>query len=304
MEHFSYPKIGSRAVGETTPAGTWVATEKIHGAQLTIGCNETGVRIGKRKAWLAPEEPFFGWQLLRFDLETGAQQIRAALGVSEIRLFGELFGGAYPHPAVAPRPGASAVQTGVWYAPDLRFAVFDLIVGDTFLAHRDVERLATRVGFLIVPLLGRGPRADLESLPVQFPSRVPAILGLPPIANNFAEGFVLKPDTAMPLDARPIVKRKIPAFDEARFDESAPWDPMARIDASALAAWAERLVNQARLASARSKVGEDRQAVLDEVILDVMIDLEAAFPHAMRQLDESAEEQLRTQARAAAIRLL
>ena len=146
-----------------------------------------------------------------------------------VRLYGELFGGAYPHPSVIRVPGASPVQTGIWYAPDIRFVLFDIIIGsdageaDEFLSHAEVETLGAAHSLLVVPLLGRGQRQALEGLPVRFPTRIPACLGLPSLPDNMAEGLVMKPDARALATARFVVKRKIQEFDEARFDESTPW---------------------------------------------------------------------------------
>src|SRR5204862_5759400 len=122
---------------------------------------------------------------------------------------------------------------------------------------------------------------DMERVPVSAPTGVPALLGLPAIAGNLREGFVAKPDRRAPAGARPILKRKLPDFDDARFDEASAWDP-GHLDEAALIAWARRLVNPARLASARSKVGEDPRAIADEIVLDVAIDLETVFAASWR----------------------
>lgn len=293
MEHRPYPKIPKRASDEArarpSPDGVWVATEKIHGANLGVATDGASVRIGKRKAFLADDEPFFGWQLLRAELGQAARAIHRALGGGDVWLYGELFGGAYPHPDVAAFRGLDAVQTGIWYAPDIRFALFDVVHRDTFLAHAEVEALAADHGLFVVPLLARGPRAALETLPVRFPSRVARLLGLPPLEGNVAEGFVLKPDVRAHAEERIVSKWKIPELDDTRFDESVPF----ALDGVALARFAERMVNPARLASARSKVGVAPSAIVDEVILDVLVDLEATFPRAFAALDADAEETLR-----------
>ena len=92
------------------PGGTWVALEKLHGAQLVVGVRgvrEGVVRFGKRKAWLADDEPFFGWQLLRAELTDSALRVARAVGGEgrDVYLYGELFGGRYPHPDVPRCPG-------------------------------------------------------------------------------------------------------------------------------------------------------------------------------------------------------
>jgi Rnl2 family RNA ligase len=304
LEHVPYPKIPSvdRRDGAAV-GGTWVATEKIHGAQLVIAYDGRRFSVGKRKAWLRDDEPFFGWQLLRARLETAARTALSAGSVA-VRVYGELYGGAYPHPDVPPVPGMSPVQTGVWYSQEIRFALFDVLRHDRpnaagrFLIYRDVAAIADRAGLDVVPLLARGPRSSLDALPTRFPSRVARRLGLPELPGNLAEGLVLRPDERLVPEQRPIVKLKIREFDEQRFDESRTWDERTRLDFADLRGWADVLVNDPRLAGARSKVGADRpDELLDEVVLDVMVDLSEAFPAATAALTDGQEAELQAYVR-------
>lgn len=312
MRHRPFPKLAAeRDPQGPLPGGPWVALEKLHGAQLQIAVGDGAPRFGKRKAWLAGDEPFFGWQLARQDLAEAARRVHAELGAPRVVLYGELFGGSYPHPAVAAAPGMQPVQTGIWYAPDLRWAVFDVLVAaddddpGELLAHREVESLAAAAGLLVPPLVHRGPRGQCDAAPVRFATRVPALLGLPALADNLAEGLVLKPDARAPAGARPGYKRKIAEFDEQRFGESEAWDPDQRIDVAALSRWAARLVNPPRIASAASKWGrDDRERLLEEIELDVMVDLAEAFPAAFAALSAADESALRAEIRAAAAPLL
>ena len=116
---------------------------------------------------------------------------------------------------------------------------------------------------------------------------------MPALEGNVAEGRGVKPDVRAKPGDRFTIKRKIPEFDDARFDEATPFASDVALDVDALSAHAERLVNDARFASARSKVGLDPQAIRDEVILDVLIDLEAAFPAAFRSLSSEDDAKLR-----------
>lgn len=321
MRFRSFPKIPShRAAPPRAMGGPWVALEKMHGAQLVVGVSggrEGRVQVGKRKAWLAEEEPFFGWQLLAGELSAGARAVAAQLGAPQLVLYGELIGGAYPSsgapPAVAAVPGLSAVQTGIWYTPALAWIAFDILVAQhdddegELLSHREVEQLAGVAGLRTPPRLGRGTRAELEHLPVRFPSRVPAQLGLPPLpaalCDNFAEGLVLKPDQRCAPSERPVIKRKLPEFDDDRFSEAEAWAP-GWLDEAALTSWVERLVQPARLASARSKVGAEPAAIVDEVALDVAIDLGLTFRASWDGLDEAGQERVLERARHLARQLL
>lgn len=307
MRHLAYPKIPTaEQLGATAVGGPWVATEKVHGAQLVIAYDGRRVRVGKRKAWLGSDEPFFGWQLLRGRLVQAAQLALAGGGVA-VRVYGELYGGRYPHPRVAPVPGATPVQTGIWYSPDIRFALFDVLRHDQpedpgrYAPYAEVASVAAGAGLDVVPLLGRGPRSAVDALPVRFPSRVPAQLGLPALPDNTAEGLVLRPDAPLAPGQRPILKLKIEEFDEQRYDQSRPWDPYAVLPIADLCQLAVSLVNPARLASARSKVGPSAgDELLDEVVLDTMVDLAEAFPVATATIAGPEQDLLEAAIRRAA----
>ncbi|WP_308066830.1 RNA ligase family protein [Microtetraspora sp. AC03309] len=310
MRHLAYPKIPTaERSGGTVLGGPWVATEKVHGAQMVIAYDGRNICVGKRKAWLRSDEPFFGWQLLRGRFEKVANAALAR-GDAAVRVFGELYGGHYPHCDVTPIPGVTPVQTGIWYSPEIRFALFDVLrhkaPGDpgVFLAYADVASIAADADLDVVPLLARGSRSDLDTLPGRFPSRVPQALGLPGLPDNVAEGIVLRPDSPLSPEHRPILKLKIEEFDERRFDQSRPWDPEVILAPEELGQVARAMVNEPRLASARSKVGPSAlDELLDEVVLDIMVDLSDAFPAAMGTLGGDDEAYLQASIRTVAARL-
>src|SRR5689334_22667783 len=130
MRFRTYPKIGSAAA--STAGAAWVATEKVHGANFVIGVEADGgggiVRFGKRKDWLEPDAAFFGWQLIAPELADRVRALATAVGAAQVVCYGELYGGGYPHPDVAAIAGIAPVQTGIWYAPDVRWIAFDVLV--------------------------------------------------------------------------------------------------------------------------------------------------------------------------------
>src|SRR5690606_2985260 len=159
VRHRFYGKIAGP--GEPlglVPGGPWVALEKIHGAQMLIAVEAGRVRFGKRKAWLDDDDPFFGWQLVRAKLADTAAAAAKRLGAPIVVFYGELFGGAYPHPAVRPAPGLQPVQTGIWYAPDLRWAAFDALVArdddddGELLAFHELSELSKETGLMVPPV--------------------------------------------------------------------------------------------------------------------------------------------------------
>lgn len=299
--HREYPRIPLRA--DTSGAGSqWIATEKIHGASFVIATDGHTVRCGKRRAWLDPQDTFFGWQLLRTRLEHAARQIHRELGDGGlVRVYGELFGGGYPHASVEPIPGLVPVQTGVYYLPELDFAVFDILhehPEPCFVSYADLVGLCSSSGLYHAPLVRRGTRSEVFAVSPDRPTAVPTERGLPPLPDNIAEGVVLKPAAALPPSRRPVVKHKTERFSETRFGEALPFDSNAHLSLDELTVLAAAMINPPRIASARSKLGGvDEQALQDEVVLDVLTDLEALLPACFAQLGPEDADALEREVR-------
>ncbi|MFF8262167.1 RNA ligase family protein [Streptomyces virginiae] len=267
-----YPKIPANTRLGEARGRTWVAHEKIHGANLAVVCDAAGVHPAKRRELLADGglDDFFGvgriWPALAVAATRCARALRATAGAEPsavVTVYGELAGGRYPHPDVPAVPGAGAVQTGVWYAPDLIWLPFDATVtdedGPCWVADRTLRAAAESAGLLCVPLLAEGPLARLQELPALFPTRLPGLLGLPALPENLAEGLVVKPAGESRGPARPMAKAKQPAFaEDERFDGARPYRAPAEGAAGVpgwLLAHGTGLLTPARAASAVSKLG-------------------------------------------------
>ena len=261
----------------------------------------------KRRALLAPGEDFFGHAAVLARL---AEPLRAlyrerTAGTARVLVYGELFGGAYPHPDVAAVPGVQAIQTGIWYCPEVDFLAFDVVeeaedgARRRWLAWDELVGRCTVAGMPFVPARFIGSYTEARQQPVAFATEVPARRGLPPLDDNLAEGFVLKPRRPLELDGqRPVLKHKHPRFaEDARYHQAERWPerPGGAPDAAPLAVleWAilSRLTPPRRDA-ARSKLGPHATAaaLCEEVFSDVWGELGEAHPLPLAQL--SAEERL------------
>eukprot|EP00128_Syssomonas_multiformis_P012283 Colp12_sorted_trinity150504_noHs@5418 len=123
----------------------WVVTEKIHGSNFCIMCDGNEITFAKRTGILSKSEDFYGYKRIAHQLENGARAIHAIITskipTKFISIYGELFGGEYPHPDVPVIPNLQAVQTGVYYSPDIHFCVFDIatISPDGVRSYLDFE---------------------------------------------------------------------------------------------------------------------------------------------------------------------
>ncbi|WP_354701662.1 RNA ligase [Paraconexibacter sp. AEG42_29] len=302
-----YPKL--REVAADEPGGTWVATEKLHGANLAIVVTRTDVALAKRRAVLTPDAMpgFFGVQRLWPALAaSGRLALDALPGTQALILYGELVGGGYPAAAAGSPDGAGPVQTGIAYSPGLVWCGFDARAehddgSATWLAVDERLRVLAAAGLPAVPELARGGLTALRRLPVLFPSRLPATLGLPPLAGNDAEGFVLMPAGPQPVSgSRTAEKHKQPRFaEDERYAGARPAVVGDAVDAE-LTDLAQALLTPARAQAARSKTGLDAEATVAELVADVL----DAVDEQVGGLDAPARASLEAAVGPAAWRLL
>ena len=256
----------------------WCVTEKVHGANFCFLCDNDGerVRCGKRSGLLSSDDDFFGYKRRLFnEISPKIHQLYLVVKANypqteKLYVFGELFGGHYPHPDVPKVAQANAVQTGIWYCPDIEFCAFDLAIGahgqQTYLDYEFALNGFKHANLFHAEPLFVGKYEDALDYPLGFHSHVPTKLGLPPLADdNKAEGIVIKPmrellvRTGKGGPVRAIVKRKIEEFAEDKYSQAqkqalrtpgelAPVDLLRfEIDAS---------VTDNRLNNALSKVGQ------------------------------------------------
>ena len=205
-----YPSIGNAAdaawmakVRENVEKKTIFAVqEKVDGANVSFLCDELEVRMARRTAILDPLESFYGYQEVLRRYSAQVYHIFNLLRLSfpamtSIAVYGELFGGEYPHPDVEPVPGAKPVQKGTWYAPGHDFYAFDIYVftkgGGFFLPVLEANRLFSTVGLIYAWNRFIGLLDDCLSYPHVFPTSIPVDLDIPPIEDNLCEGIVIKP---------------------------------------------------------------------------------------------------------------
>ncbi|MEL6180492.1 MAG: RNA ligase family protein [Myxococcota bacterium] len=266
-----------------------VVQEKLHGANLSLWTDGKTVRLAKRTAFLKPKEAFFGAHALLPDLEEHVlalfHGLHAERPTRSVAIFGELIGGGYPHPDVAPDPTATLVQRGVYYCPYNTFVAFDILHnGNIFLGVDQANSLLKSHGIQHAETLFRGSLGKALDYPNRFITSFPTRLGLPPIEDNLCEGVVIRDvrQAAQKDAGRMVFKNK-----NARFQEKDPavakalkqskqfkkLKPHLREPAAQLAA----MVCRARLANVLSKFGAVQERDLPRLARNLKTDVLNAF---------------------------
>lgn len=204
MNFTKYPKMANtyrkdfltHLTGEGKTDGTWIVTEKIHGANFSFWTNGNVVRMAKRTCLIADDENFYGALKVREELIRKIKDLFYYLHPvpKEVAIFGEIFGGSYPHPKVDQDPDARKVQRGIYYCPDNKFMIFDIKVDDEFL---DFGTMQTHCVFFELPYIGALDTGSFEHClehKNKFSSTIHKYYHLPKIKDNICEGIVIRPN--------------------------------------------------------------------------------------------------------------
>lgn len=275
----------------------WVVTEKVHGANFSFVYENGSLKFAKRKEYLNWSDDFFGFQLVVSKLENNIlrlfEKLSSDIAAEKYIIYGELFGGRYPHPEVEPVKDVHAIQTGVYYTPDIEFCAFDIALetdGSDSKYYLDYESSVAYFNefeiFYAKPLL-IGKFNEATNFNIRINSSVPKEFNLPELQHNLIEGVVIKPfdqkDHA--IFSRPIIKLKNPEFDEEeKFHEAEKWSFIPNVSSkteelSFIVDELRNYVTQNRLKSAVSKIGtldfnnhsrvsEIKKEFLEDVITD------------------------------------
>ena len=315
----------------------WCATEKVHGSNFCWILSENGIEGGNRSQLLEPSAPFFGWQSVQSKIKDALQRLFQILSdpqrsnslfsstaaVVRAFVFGELFGGIYPN---MPSPsGVQAVQTGIYYSPDVEFIAFDIAVSfdsnpseRSYLNFEDTLPLLDEVGLLQVKPLMIGSYTQAVNFNNRFESGIPKMLGLPSVPNNLAEGIVIRPMRSILVPTkkgleRPILKSKIPEFSEdRRFHAAAKWSESS--SSSSTTPWQSpemimadlsyeltSLVTPQRIDNAVSKLGHvdasDKprmRTLLDAFMADILDQVKENFSQPWNSISREDQSSLET----------
>ena len=260
-----------RIVAEMPTDLEYVVQEKVHGANTSFLCDGEKVRFAKRTSLLEAEEMFYDYPEL---LERYKDKVMALTkdvfsrykNVRSVNVFGEMFGGTYPHKDVQPNRKLSLIQKGVCYTPEHEFYGFDIYVinedGGRYLPVDEVNEFFDKHGFFYARTLFKGTLGECLKYPNAFQSKIADWLGFPAIEDNICEGIVIRPVVPMYLrnGSRVLIKSKNERFAEKKsvkkrnklFAEPVPYSEALK----ALIPDVEAYVTEQRLANVVSHIGE------------------------------------------------
>lgn len=176
----------------------FVVQEKVHGANLCFITDGQTILTARRNELIIENENFYNAPLV---LEQYKHQIIALFHdiaeqylASEISIFGEIFGGGYPHPDVPVDHKSQLVQRGIYYSPYNDFYAFDILInGESYLDTESMNQLFEKHKFHYAKTLFKGNLTECLSYPNVFKTTIPQEFNLPELDGNICEGVVIRP---------------------------------------------------------------------------------------------------------------
>jgi Rnl2 family RNA ligase len=248
----------------------WCVTNKLHGANLAIYLQDGKHQTASRNQLLSEHESdmFYKFHIIKAQVYTNVTRIRDMLvgklmqDINTIIVYGELFGGSYPHPDVPKNNDVRMVQKGVFYSPYLHFSVFDIQVDGKFIDYDLVCEVCDTLNIEYQEILKKGTLAECLQYPNDFEDETYLRYGypsvLPKIENNITEGVVIKPIKTLFLasGSRVILKNKNEKFKEKNSARKRKPAVELSDDAKHGIEAVEPYITENRLDTVTSKLGE------------------------------------------------
>jgi Rnl2 family RNA ligase len=236
MKFVKYPSIENMNRIETINAiieqgfsgGEWCATNKIHGANYSFWQDDDELRSAKRSGLMDSDGGgFYGSHMVYAKYSVNMRQMfhyfKNQFNFDYMVVYGELFGGSYPHPEVDRSPGATKVQDGVFYCPHNDFYMFDIafyLEGKLlfYSSKTAVGYTAEIFGIPAANILAKGSFEEMIALNPIFEDPLHEFFRLPKIEGNMSEGLVISPVDTKFFNggSRVILKNKNPNFSEQK----------------------------------------------------------------------------------------
>lgn len=178
---------------------TFVVQEKVHGANFSFIFDGANVLVAKRTALIEEGERFNNYEYVLENYKDRILTLFSLLKndipeVKTIHVYGELFGGSYPHPEVEKLPDMVKVQKGISYSPKNEFYAFDICINkEYYLDVHQSNSYFEKLDIFYAKTLFGGDLKSCLAFPNIFSSYIPKWLELPEIKDNFCEGVVIRP---------------------------------------------------------------------------------------------------------------
>lgn len=273
-----------------TPNSYWVATEKIHGANLSMWTDGKTSQWNSRNTPLTKEsyKKFYRSDIVIDKYENKLMKLPSILGQPWVQIYGEICGGKFNNKADA---NIACVQKEVEYTPSVEFVVFDIMTTNGFVPIQELIKVCDEIKVHHTTILMYGTLYELLKLNSCFESQVYKLFNLgdcQPQQPNNAEGFMLRPNVD-PGGKHLIIKYKNPLFSEHTKKQIRTVFPNININIKnkniCQFTIYDDYININRANAVRSKIGpgENDMKFIGMIVSDAINDILVDYPDAKKE---------------------
>jgi len=248
----------------------YVVQEKVHGANLSFITDGQNILSAKRTELILDNEEFYNSKFVLTNYKSKILNLHKAISANietkTVTIFGEIFGGGYPHPNILKDDTAKLVQRGIYYCPQNDFYAFDILLdNDKYLDVETANVYFEKLGFVYAKTLHKGTLKDCLAYSNTFKTIIPTEYKLPELDGNICEGVVIRPTQATFFrnGSRVIIKNKNEKWaennnyiDKGILNKLLHEGEELSEEASFLCEEVYKLITQNRLDNLISKIGE------------------------------------------------
>lgn len=249
----------------------YLVQEKVHGANVSFMTDGKRILSAKRTELILDNEDFYNSKLVLEKYKDKIiglyHDVANQFNADSVTIFGELFGGGYPHPDIPKDDKAQLVQHGIYYCPTNEFYVFDIMIDNKkYLDTVTANVLFEKHKFVYAKTLFTGSLSDCLTYSNTFKTTIPIEYNLPELDGNVCEGIVIRPvqPTFFRNGSRVIIKNKNEKWAENNnYIDKAILGKLLQIDGEELSEEASflceeiyKLITLNRLDNLISKIGE------------------------------------------------
>lgn len=289
----------------------FIVQEKVHGANISFITNGQTIIAAKRTELIPDNEQFFNSNLVQEKYTDKIINLFKAVSekynTKTLTVFGELFGGGYPHPDIAKDETAKLVQRGIYYCPINDFFAFDIMLdNERYMDVETASQLFESFGFIFARTLFKGTLKDCLTFPNEFKTTIPHNYGLPQLDGNLCEGVIIRPLQPLFLHSgsRVLIKNKNEKWaennnyiDKAILSKLLHEGENLSEEVCLLSEEVYKLITQNRLSNLISKIGEinpekDLGKVLGLYNKDVLTDFLKSYKDRYNSLEKHESKSL------------
>ncbi len=139
----------------------YVVQEKVHGANLCFITDGQNILSAKRTELIPENEQFFNSKFVQEKYSSKIlnvfREVSEQFNAKSMSIFGEIFGGGYPHPDMPKNDSSKLVQRGIYYCPTNDFYAFDILIdNEKYLDVETASQLFEKFGFVYAKPLFKG----------------------------------------------------------------------------------------------------------------------------------------------------